>query len=345
MKKILVTGGAGYIGSHTALELVVSGYEPVIIDNFSNSSRRIIQVLERLADRKLHCIEADAGNVDVLREVCLEHSISGIIHFAAYKAVGESVEQPLRYYENNLFSTMAAIKVMREANIHSMVFSSSCTVYGQPDENPVSEATPWKEASSPYGYTKQICERMLSNVSKNDKHSGYCLLRYFNPVGAHPSGEIGELPRGVPSNLVPFITQTAAGLRDELTVFGGDYQTADGTCIRDFIHVVDLARAHVAALNWCEKNPGSCKAFNLGQGKGNSVLEAIRSFENVTGVLVNFKIGQRRSGDIEQVWANVEAAEKELGWKTTFNIDDAMRDAWKWQVHLRENPGLFDGDN
>jgi UDP-glucose 4-epimerase len=334
MKHVLITGGAGYIGSHTVVELVKAGYIPVVIDDFSNSEPFVIDRLKEITGVDFPMYSFDCCDSPRMREVFSQYSILGVIHFAAFKAVGESVEQPLKYFRNNLDSLMVVLECMQHFGVQHLVFSSSCTVYGQPDHNPVLESAEWKTASSPYGYTKQACERLILDLSKAWQGLNACLLRYFNPVGAHPSARIGELPNGVPNNLVPFITQTAAGLRERLTIFGNDYATPDGTCIRDFIHVVDLAEAHVAALHWCQAQRGRCDAFNIGQGKGNSVLEAVQSFVRVTGAPLNYAIGPRRPGDIEQVWADVSKAQQELKWKTRLTLDDALLDAWKWQQSL-----------
>lgn len=334
MKHVLVTGGAGYIGSHTVIELVKAGYIPVVVDDFSNSEPFVIDRLKELTATDFPVYSFDCCEADRMHEVFAAHPFVGVIHFAAFKAVGESVVQPLKYFRNNLDSLIVLLECMQHFAVQHLVFSSSCTVYGQPDLNPVVESAQWKTASSPYGYTKQAGERLILDLSKAWHSLNACLLRYFNPVGAHPSARIGELPNGVPNNLVPFITQTAAGVRDRLTIFGNDYATPDGTCIRDFIHVVDLAEAHVAALAWCQKQQGKCDAFNIGQGKGNSVLEAVQTFVRVTGAPLNYTIGPRRPGDIEQVWADVSKAERELNWKTKLTLEDALADAWRWQLSL-----------
>jgi UDP-glucose 4-epimerase len=334
MKKIIVTGGAGYIGSHTVVELVQAGYTPVIVDDFSNSNQRVLQNIRQIVGIEISCHAVNCADKEAMRAIFQLEQPAGIIHFAAYKAVGESVEQPLRYYRNNLDSTLVLLELMEEFNVKHFVFSSSCTVYGEPDQNPVTEEAEQKEATSPYGYSKQVCERIVRDyIAVHPSHSA-CLLRYFNPTGAHPSGLIGELPNGVPNNLVPYITQTAAGIREKLTIHGNDYNTPDGTCIRDFIHVVDLAKAHVSALQWCMSKVGACEAFNLGQGRGNSVLEAVHTFVKVSGVDLTYVIGPRRTGDVEQVWANADKAARELNWKTELSLEDALRDAWKWQMQL-----------
>ena len=335
MQKILVTGGAGYIGSHTIVELISAGYEPVIIDNYSNSDKIVLEKLQKITGQKIIAYEADCSNVKALRKIFTEQNISGVIHFAAFKAVGESVDKPLKYYDNNLISLIRLLEVMTEFKVKNFVFSSSCTVYGQPDKLPVSEDAPVQQANSPYGYTKQVSEQIIMDVINSGSEINAVLLRYFNPIGAHPSALIGELPLGVPNNLVPFITQTAAGLRNELTVFGDDYQTPDGTCIRDYIHVSDLANAHVKAFEWLDNNGKSLGIFNIGTGKGASVLEVIQSFEKESGKKLNYKIGPRRPGDVEQIWANADKSNKELGWNPKYTLDDAMLHAWKWQLSMK----------
>lgn len=336
MKKILVTGGAGYIGTHTAVELVQSGYEPVIVDNFSNSSPFILDQLALIIGKKPILYTGDCSDRNVLDELFTQHKIEGVIHFAAFKAVGESVLNPLKYYDNNLISLVHLLEMMQKHQVHELVFSSSCTVYGQPDSLPVSEKSPIQAANSPYGYTKQAAERIIQDVIASGLPLRSVLLRYFNPIGAHESGLIGELPLGVPNNLVPFITQTAAGLRDQLTVFGDDYGTPDGTCVRDYIHVADLANAHVKAFNWLEKTHERLGIFNIGTGSGVSVMEAIKSFETVTGQKLSYRIGPRRPGDVEQIWANADQAMDELNWRPRFSLDEAMQHAWKWQKMLKK---------
>lgn len=334
MRKILVTGGAGYIGSHTIVELISAGYEPVIIDNYSNSDKIVLEQLKKITDQKIIAYEADCSDNVALRKIFSEQKISGVIHFAAYKAVGESVKMPLKYYDNNIISLIRLLEVMTEFNVKNFVFSSSCTVYGQPDNLPVSENAPVQQANSPYGYTKQVSEQIIIDVINSGSEINAVLLRYFNPIGAHPSALIGELPLGVPNNLVPFITQTAAGLRNNLTVFGDDYNTPDGTCIRDYIHVSDLANAHVKAFEWIDINEKCLGIFNIGTGRGNSVMEVIHSFEKVSGKKLDFRIGDRRSGDVEQIWANADKSNKELDWKPKYTLDDAMLHAWNWQLSL-----------
>lgn len=335
MKKILITGGAGYIGSHTAVELVKSGYEPIILDDLSNSNEKVLSNLNDIVGKELAFYKGDCNEKQVLDQILSEHKISGVIHFAAYKAVGESTEQPLKYYQNNLGSLMVLLEVMKENGIKDLVFSSSCTVYGQPDMLPVTEATPRKEAESPYGNTKKICEDILADFIKSKPGNRVIALRYFNPVGAHPSSKIGELPLGVPANLIPFVTQTAAGIREKLTVFGDDYDTADGSCIRDFIHVVDLADAHVKALAYLgEQEDNFYDVFNVGTGKGNTVLEVLTTFERVNGVKVNYEIGPRRAGDIVKIWADTEKINKVLNWYPSYTLEDSLRDSWNWQKTL-----------
>lgn len=335
--RILVTGGTGYIGSHTTVELQKAGYDVVIVDNLSNSDRKVLDGIERITGKRPAFIEGDITDKETLRKVFETHpGIRGIINFAASKAVGESVEKPLLYYRNNLVSLINILELMPEYGVKGLVFSSSCTVYGEPDKNPIDESAPIKAATSPYGNTKQICEEIITDTIHSGAPIKSILLRYFNPIGAHPSAEIGELPNGVPANLVPFLTQTAAGIRKELTVFGDDYNTPDGSCIRDYIDVNDLARAHVAAIRrmLADENAANPEIFNLGTGRGFSVLELIHSFERATGVDVPYRIGARREGDIEQIWANPEKANTVLGWKAETPIDETMRNAWAWQKRL-----------
>lgn len=332
-KKILVTGGAGYIGSHTVIALCEAGFEPIIADNYSNSEPWILDQLTKITKKKIKNYTVDCTDKDGLKKVFKEEQIYGVIHFAAYKAVGESVENPLKYYQNNIGSLNCVIELMNEYGVENLVFSSSCTVYGEADYLPVDEKHPIKKAESPYGYSKQVCETLISDCLNSNQLTRAITLRYFNPVGAHTSGLIGELPIGTPNNLVPFITQTAAGIRKYLTVFGNDYKTDDGTCIRDYIHVMDLANAHVKALNTMSET-GKSITLNVGTGKGSSVLEAVQSFEKVNQLKLNYKIGPKRSGDIEQIYAATELAEKTLKWRAKYSLDDAMKDAWRWEKNL-----------
>lgn len=337
MKKILVTGGAGYIGSHTVVELVNSGYQPIIIDNFSNSQHSVIQALEKITGKEIICYEADCTEYEVLKEIFQkEKDIQGVIHFAAYKAVGESVQFPLKYYHNNVGGLVTMLRILEEFKINPFVFSSSCTVYGEPDILPVNETIPRSKVASPYGNSKKICEEVIENHAAVSNIQAIT-LRYFNPIGAHPTSIIGELPLGVPSNLVPFITQTAIGIREVLTVFGNDYKTKDGTCIRDYIHVVDLAKAHVKSLEYIEKSQstGYNEIFNIGTGNGNSVLELINTFQEISGQELNYKLGPRRPGDVEKIWSEVEKANKILGWKAEYSLKDALTHSWNWQKTLK----------
>ncbi|ARS37151.1 UDP-glucose 4-epimerase GalE [Pontibacter actiniarum] len=338
-EKILVTGGAGYIGSHTVVELVQAGYEPVIVDNFSNSEESALEGIAAILGRSVPCHRIDCTDTAALRRVFeQEQNIQGVIHFAAYKAVGESVAEPLKYYHNNVGSLVALLQVMEEVGVTNLVFSSSCTVYGIPDKLPVTEETPVQKANSPYGNTKKMCEEVLTDLANSGKSSiKATALRYFNPIGAHPSAKIGELPLGVPNNLVPFITQTAVGMREQLTVFGDDYDTSDGTCIRDYIHVVDLAKAHVVAVErLLQGKARAIEFFNVGTGTGNTVLEAIKAFEKASGQKLNYKVGPRRVGDVPKIYADVSVATEELGFKTTSTLEEAMKSAWDWQLSLQK---------
>lgn len=336
--KILVTGGTGYIGSHTAVELINEGFRVVIIDNLYNSEAEVVDRIRQITGVKPQLDVFDLCDKDKLDEYFTKNNdIGAIIHFAAYKAVGESVKKPLEYYRNNLLSLINLLEMMREHGIADFVFSSSCTVYGQPEKLPVTEDAPMQPAISPYGNTKQICEEIIRDTTAAEKKIKAIALRYFNPIGAHPSAIIGELPRGVPENLIPYITQTAYGLREELKVFGDDYDTPDGSCIRDYLHVVDLAKAHVASVKRLieKRNKTNYEVFNLGTGKGVSVFEAINSFERATGIKVKYKVTGRRAGDIEKIWADPSFANKELGWKTEISLDEAMRSAWEWEKNIR----------
>ncbi len=337
MAKVLVTGGTGYIGSHTAVELINEGYEVVIVDNLSNSNIDVLNGIERITG-----VRPQFENIDCVDYVALDRmfekhkNISAIIHFAASKAVGESVEKPLLYYRNNLVSLINILQLMPVHNVKHFVFSSSCTVYGQPDILPVTEDAPIKVALSPYGNTKQIGEEIIRDTVYANSFYKSIILRYFNPIGAHPTAEIGELPNGVPNNLLPFVTQTAIGLRKQLSVFGDDYNTPDGSCIRDYINVVDLAKAHVISVKRLIENlsPEQVETFNLGTGRGLSVLEILNSFERVNNVKVPYKIVGRREGDIEKVWADPTYANDVLGWKAQETVDDTLRSAWKWEKKL-----------
>jgi UDP-glucose 4-epimerase len=337
-KKILVTGGTGYIGSHTTVELIKEGFEVVIIDNLYNSEAEVIDRIKKITGVKPVLKIIDVCDQKKLNSFFDKNKeISAIIHFAAYKAVNESVNKPVEYYRNNLVSLINLLDAMKNYRIPAMVFSSSCTVYGQPKKLPVTEDAPLQSATSPYGNTKQIGEEIIRDTTFSDKNIKAIALRYFNPIGAHPSALIGELPRGVPENLVPYITQTGYGLRDELKVFGDDYDTPDGSCIRDYLHVVDLARAHVVSVKRIleGKNKKNYEIFNLGTGNGVSVLEAIKSFERVSGIKLRYKITGRRAGDIEKIWADPSYANKELGWKTLSTLDESMKTAWDWENKYR----------
>ena len=332
MHKILVTGGLGFIGSHTVVELQNEGFEVVIIDNLSNSSIEVLDNITSITKIKPAYFNIDLKDKAVVKEFFKNNAVDGIIHFAASKAVGESVQMPLEYYENNIGSLIYILQEMKANNLNNFIFSSSCTVYGQADELPITENAPIKPAESPYGNTKQIGEEIIKDATKISDLKAIA-LRYFNPIGAHESAKIGELPIGVPQNLIPFVVQTAAGIRKELSVFGSDYNTPDGTAVRDYIHVVDLAKAHIIALKRLlnNTNKSQYEVFNLGTGKGNSVLEVIKSFEKVTGKKVNYKLVARREGDITAAYADTNYANDELGWKTELSLDDALLSAWKWQ--------------
>ena len=338
-QKILVTGGTGYIGSHTVVELQNAGYEVVIIDNLSNSNADVVDNIEKVSGIRPAFEKVDCLDYEGLETVFAKYEgIKAIIHFAASKAVGESVEKPLKYYRNNLMSLVNLLELMPKYHVGGIVFSSSCTVYGQPDILPVTEEAPIKKAESPYGNTKQINEEIIRDTVASGAPINAILLRYFNPIGAHPTALLGELPNGVPQNLLPYLTQTAIGIRQQLSVFGDDYDTPDGSCIRDFINVVDLAKAHVVAIDRIleKKQAEQVEVFNIGTGRGLSVLELIHAFEASTGVKLNYKIVGRRAGDIEKVWANPERANNVLGWKATATIEDTLRSAWNWQLKLRE---------
>ncbi len=334
---ILVTGGAGYIGSHTVVELVKNGYTPIIADDLSNSRIDVIDALAEITGRKVPFVQVDLCDKENTEKIFNDHNIHATIHFAAWKAVGESVENPLKYYRNNLLSLINLLEIYRERSLDNFVFSSSCSVYGQADKLPVTENTPLKKAESPYGNTKQIGEEILHDAITAHRFNGTA-LRYFNPAGAHESALIGEFPLQAPTNLVPVITQTAIGKRNSMIVHGGDYDTPDGSCIRDYIHVVDVARAHVAAIGRLisKTNKKAFEIYNLGSGNGNSVLEAIHAFEKVTGKKLNYVIGPRRPGDVEKVWADTSQAKAELRWKCDFSLEDIMSSAWAWEMKLKD---------
>lgn len=338
MKQILVTGGTGYIGSHTTVELQNAGFEVIIVDNLSNSSIEVLDGIEKISGIRPKFEQFDLTDFEKVAAFFEKYpKIEAIIHFAASKAVGESVEKPLLYYRNNLVSLVNLLECQIKYGVSNIVFSSSCTVYGQPDQLPVTEQTPRKDAESPYGNTKRVNEDILSDTIHANPQLKGIALRYFNPVGAHPSALIGELPLGVPMNLVPFITQTAAGLRGELKVFGDDYNTSDGSAVRDYIHVVDLAKAHVIAVKRLleNKNKSGYEIFNLGTGNGVSVLEAVHAFEKATGVKLNYKIVGRRAGDVEKIWADTTYANEELGWKAETGLEETMLSAWLWEKRVR----------
>ncbi len=342
MAKILVTGGCGYIGSHTIVDLIENGFDVISIDDNSKSSTRLLEGVERITGKKIKNYKVDLKKFEDTHAVFQENNnIAGVIHFAAYKAVGESTEKPLEYYENNLFGVINILKCVKEFNVPNFVFSSSCTVYGSPDEIPVTEQSPVKKAESPYGATKQMAEQIIEDYAKVN-NTNTILLRYFNPVGAHPSIEIGELPLGRPMNLVPAITQTAIGKLPEMKVHGVDYDTRDGSCLRDYIHVADIAHAHTLALQFLQegKNKTRCEIFNLGTGNGYTVLEVIKAFEEVSGEKLNYSTGPRRPGDIVAIYANNQHAVDNLKWDIKYGLKEMMDTAWKWEVKLKENPEL-----
>jgi UDP-glucose 4-epimerase len=334
-RKILVTGGAGYIGGHTVVELAEKGYQPVIVDNLSRSDKTILNGIEKIIGYAPKFYKGDCTDRKFLTSVFeAEKDIACAMHFAAYKSVGESVESPAMYYDNNINSLLALLEVMKQFNVSDIIFSSSCTVYGEPDHIPVTETAPIKRAESPYGATKQMCERILEDCSRVGHR--VISLRYFNPIGAHSSIRIGELPIGVPNNLVPYVTQTAIGKRKKLTVFGNDYNTPDGSCIRDFIHVTDVASAHIKAMEYLERSGDDHRysVFNLGTGMGVSVLELVKKFEEATGVSLNYEIGPRRSGDVERTYADASKANKDLKWKTQYSLSEGLLHAWRWEQKL-----------
>ena len=347
MKKILVTGGCGYIGSHTIVDLIENGFEPICVDNNSRSTPVLLEGIEKITGKKVKNYKVDLCNFDDTYAIFQENTdIEGIIHFAAYKAVGESVAKPLLYFENNLVSLINILKCVKEFNIPYFIFSSSCTVYGNPDEIPVTELTPPKPAESPYGYTKQMGEQIVSETTKSIPVQSI-LLRYFNPVGAHPSIKIGEIPLGKPENLVPIFTQTAIGKLPQMKVHGNDYPTRDGSCVRDYIHVSDIAHAHTLALQYLieNKNENRCEVFNLGTGNGVTVLELIKAFEKVSGVKLNYSIGPRRPGDVVAVYANNSLAKKALAWQPKITLDEMMETAWKWELKLKEDESIYNNPN
>lgn len=335
---VLVTGGTGYIGSHTVVELQQAGYEVVIVDNLSNSDKDVLKGIRKTSGVKPVFRKIDCRDLKKLDAVFSQYKPAAVIHFAASKAVGESVEQPLMYYENNLISLVNLLNLMRRHEVHNLVFSSSCTVYGQADKLPVTENTPRKEATSPYGNTKHICEDIIRDSVAAYEGLNAIALRYFNPIGAHPSANIGELPAGVPNNLLPYVAQTAAGIRKQLSVFGDDYNTPDGSCIRDYINVVDLAKAHVCALSRMlgGKMKKNFEYFNVGTGNGVSTLQIVKTFEKVNGLKLNYRIVGRRAGDIEAIWADTALANNELGWKAEKSLEETLQSVWKWQQHLNK---------
>jgi UDP-glucose 4-epimerase len=338
MKNVLVTGGLGYIGSHTTVELLNAGFEVIVIDDLSNTEKSVIQGIEQASGKTITFIEADVSNEIALNSIIQEYkkTLVGVIHFAAFKAVGESVQKPIKYYKNNILSLLTILDVLQQNTLDNLIFSSSCTVYGQAEKLPITESAPLKKAESPYGNTKKMGEDIIEDATKAYKLNAIC-LRYFNPIGAHPSTAIGENPKGTPQNLVPFITQTAAGIRQQLAVFGNDYPTVDGTCVRDYIYVVDLAKAHVIALQRLidKKNTHAKEVFNIGTGKGSTVLEVINTFEAATAQKLNYEITDRREGDITAAYADTQKANTELGWKAEYDLAFALNSAWKWEKKCR----------
>lgn len=334
--KILITGGAGFIGSHTTVALIEAGHTPIIIDNFSNAEKWIIDRIEQITETTIRVYDGDCTNTDLVNDIFdKEKMIDGVIHFAAHKAVGESIEQPLKYYHNNINALLTILATMQEHDVKNIVFSSSATVYGEPDANPLTEKSPRKTATNPYGNTKAIAEDILRDTVASNAQIAAIALRYFNPIGAHPSHLIGELPNGVPNNLVPYITQTAAGIRPSLTIFGDDYDTPDGTCIRDFIHVVDLAQAHIATLTYLTtQHTPTYDVFNVGTGTGTSVMELIQTFQKVNDLHLNYTVGERRAGDISACWADTQKINTVIGWHAQKTVTDALHDAWLWQKTL-----------
>ena len=333
MKKILVTGGLGYIGSHTVVELQSSGYDVVVIDNLDNAKEEVKDRIVSISGRSIDLVIGDVNDQTIMNRIFKEHDFYGVVHFAAYKAVGESVYNPIKYYENNVSGLITLLGAMERHGVQNLIFSSSCTVYGIAEDLPVTEDTPIKSAESPYGTTKIIGEEIIQDYAKH-KNIKTVLLRYFNPVGAHPSAQIGELPNGVPSNLVPYITQTAAGIREQLVIHGNDYNTSDGTCIRDYIHVVDLAKAHVKAMTFADKMPNSVDVFNVGTGHGSTVLEVVKAFEERCNIRLNYRIGPRREGDVEQIFADTHKINDVLQWQAEYDLHDMMYHAWMWQKRI-----------
>ncbi len=335
---VLLTGGAGYIGSHSAVELLNAGHEAVIVDDLSNSSQKAVERLQTITGKTVRFYQADICSQDALDRIFSENQIDAVMHFAGFKAVGESVQQPLKYYRNNIMSTLSLLQAMDKAGCRRIIFSSSATVYGTPESLPLTEDSKVGPCSNPYGWTKLMIEQILRDWTTTDSATSAVLLRYFNPVGAHPSGLIGEAPNGIPNNLMPFISQVAVGKREHLSVFGNDYPTPDGTGVRDYIHVVDLARGHVAALGWAEAHTGT-EVFNLGTGHGSSVLQLVEAFSRVNDIPVPYVIAPRRGGDIAECWADPAKAERLLGWKAELGIDEMCRDSWNWQ---KNNPNGYD---
>lgn len=343
-KKVLLTGGAGFIGSHTIISLVEKGYTPIVVDDFRNAYPFILKHVETIIGQSIELHQVDCGDYHSMKPLFEKYSFEGVIHFAAYKAVGESVELPLKYYSNNINSLVNILQLMEEFHVNHIVFSSSCTVYGTPNSIPVTEETETQPSNSPYGETKKMGERICKDWVDSQEKKNVTLLRYFNPIGAHPSGTIGELPIGAPLNIVPYLTQSVIGKRPPLTVFGDDYETPDGSGIRDYIHVVDLANAHVQALDKMMIKEQGLKIYNVGTGTGTSVLELINSFEKVNQIKVDYKIGPRRAGDVPAIYADTTKVEKELGWKAKYSVDDCMKHAWQWEVNLKEKYShLIDG--
>jgi UDP-glucose 4-epimerase len=332
--KVLVTGGAGFIGSHTVVDLIENGITPIIVDDFRNSEKFVLKQLEKLCTTKIVSYNIDCCNYEQMEAIFSSEKPDGVIHFAADKSVNESVENPLKYYQNNIGSLVTLLRLIEKHPVKSFVFSSSCTVYGNPDNVPVTELSPIKKAFSPYGFSKQVCEQCLVDFHNSNPKNSIILLRYFNPIGAHPSSLIGELPIGVPNNLIPFITQTAAGVREKVVVFGASYNTNDGTCVRDYIHVCDLAKSHVLALNYALKNPNNIDTFNVGTGKGDSVLEVIKSFEKTNSLTLNYEIGPKRAGDAPVVYADNSYIKKKLNWSPKYSLEDALLHSWNWQQTL-----------